>query len=482
MEGIIEPILSPIETATSIFNLGKGIISLAIPGEQPSEKYAVAVGEHFKNRYGGLENLKKTIAEDPAGFLLDASTVLTGGGTLAARSPGMIGAIGKASQRIDPVTVSARAARSISKALPSTISSVGEVVLPHSVSNKLTSALDAIPKLPGKTISTISGDLLTRTGAESVEQAFRSGKAGGEKLTSFLKCLRQHDISSELVEQSRDAVAKLKEAKNIEYTKSWRRLDKDKDVLDFDSIEEAVNESTKIGKFKDKELTKDGALLKKDIQEIVDEWKNSDPELYHTPAGIDALKQKIYNLTDTIPSENRQSRLLVGNVYNAIKDRIKKEAPFYSDMMKDYENASTLIREIEHSLTGKSKTPIDTSIRKLQSIFRNNVSTNYGYRTKLAEKLEDAGADTLRSGLAGQAMSSWMPRGLGSRLAVGGTAGAAATLSPTLAALLPFLSPRLTGEVVSGAGRISRTLEPKKVHLGILGLHQAGLLDSPTDP
>lgn len=104
---IVQPFLSPIETTKALGNLGLGLIQKLIPGEQEAEKYADSVGQFFANRYGGIEELKKTLATDPAGFFLDASTVLTGGGGLAARVPGLTGKIGQAvstvGHAIDPM-------------------------------------------------------------------------------------------------------------------------------------------------------------------------------------------------------------------------------------------------------------------------------------------------------------------------------------------------------------------------------------------
>ena len=86
---IFTAVTDPIGTAKSIGELGLGIIQLAIPGEQASEQQAKAVGQYFANRYGGMENLKKTIATDPVGFLGDASVLLTGGASIAGKVGGL---------------------------------------------------------------------------------------------------------------------------------------------------------------------------------------------------------------------------------------------------------------------------------------------------------------------------------------------------------------------------------------------------------
>jgi len=116
---VVTPILHPIQTAQSIYHLGAGVIQKAIPGEQPDEKYANAVGQALVDRYGSLENVRKTFAEDPVGLMADASAILTGGGGLAARAPGMVGRAGKISARagaaINPATAIGAGAKAVGK-------------------------------------------------------------------------------------------------------------------------------------------------------------------------------------------------------------------------------------------------------------------------------------------------------------------------------------------------------------------------------
>jgi hypothetical protein len=116
---IVQPFLHPVETAKSLGNLGLGIIQKVIPGEQEAEKYADAVGQFFADRYGGEEELKRTLATDPVGFLADVSTVLTGGGALAAKLPGMAGKVGQiagtAGRAIDPLTQAIKAPAALIK-------------------------------------------------------------------------------------------------------------------------------------------------------------------------------------------------------------------------------------------------------------------------------------------------------------------------------------------------------------------------------
>ena len=56
---LITPILNPIQTAKDLKSLGSSIVNLIRPGEQGNEQLAREVGKFFKDRYGGIENIKK---------------------------------------------------------------------------------------------------------------------------------------------------------------------------------------------------------------------------------------------------------------------------------------------------------------------------------------------------------------------------------------------------------------------------------------
>lgn len=89
-EGLIN-VLNPDIKKNTLANIGKLAfgtgeqIGQALFGNKngynsETMQMAGAAGNMYKNRYGGVENVKKTINEDPVGFLLDASTLLTAGG------------------------------------------------------------------------------------------------------------------------------------------------------------------------------------------------------------------------------------------------------------------------------------------------------------------------------------------------------------------------------------------------------------------
>ena len=116
-------VTNPLDTLGSIRNLAQGIVEKAIPetingvdfGETENEQLVNAVGNYLVDRYGGLDEIKTTIMNDPTGFLLDASAILTGGGSLAAKAPGVVGKVASGiqvvGQAVDPLNITASAAK-----------------------------------------------------------------------------------------------------------------------------------------------------------------------------------------------------------------------------------------------------------------------------------------------------------------------------------------------------------------------------------
>lgn len=90
-------VVHPIDTVEGLWNVVAGTAEKLWPGEQSHEKYANAVVDDLRNKYGGIEEFQRQLQTHPMETLLDASTVLTGGAG-AARMAGAKGA--KAAQAI----------------------------------------------------------------------------------------------------------------------------------------------------------------------------------------------------------------------------------------------------------------------------------------------------------------------------------------------------------------------------------------------
>ena len=87
--------------------------------DAPGEKIASGLGDFYKERYGSIESIKKSVYEDPVGVASDLATLLTGAGVVVkgvglaskASTVGKVGsALSKAGTAIDPVADAARLA------------------------------------------------------------------------------------------------------------------------------------------------------------------------------------------------------------------------------------------------------------------------------------------------------------------------------------------------------------------------------------
>lgn len=143
-------VLNPIDTAKNIYNLGSGIVQLAIPEEQGNEKLARAVGQFYADRYGGLDKAWNTLYNDPVGMAADISTVLGGGGALLkgvgslSKASGLTRAgsvLSKAGRTIDPLSVVGKAGGVIGKGkskLAGALASESENLLTRGMGNPQT--------------------------------------------------------------------------------------------------------------------------------------------------------------------------------------------------------------------------------------------------------------------------------------------------------------------------------------------------------
>lgn len=299
-----------------------------------------------------------------------------------------------------------------------------------------------------KTVATNALGMTTGVGAEPIRQAFQAGKNGSQ---AFLDNMTGAADMTDVLAKAKAGVQTMAAKKSAEYSAGMLPVKGDKTVLSFTGIDQAVSDAANMGAFKGQVKNEAASSAVDKMRAAIDEWKGLDPAQYHTAEGLDALKQRLGGILEAIPFEQKTARAAAQKVYNATKAEIEQQAPGYAKVMKDYHQASELITEIERALSLGKKASADTSMRKLQSLMRNNVNTNYGNRLNLAQELEQQGGVSLMPDIAGQALSSWTPRGLAGVNA--GFTGAASMVNPAALALLPMQSPRLVGNLAYGAGR-----------------------------
>jgi hypothetical protein len=440
---VVQPIIHPVETATNLKNLGLGVLEKTgiVPGDE-HEKYADAVGRYFVERYGGFDNAKRALITDPVGVAGDLSTLFTGGGSLAARAPGMIGRAGEA------------------------VATAGRAIDP------IANAGTALAKTVGPVAAEATG-VMTGTGGKPLRVAAEAGLEGGQAAEAFRENMRGVAPMEEAVNDARAAVLQMRKERGDAYRQKMAAVNADNTILDFNKIDQAVTNSQGVktysgrsGTGPQQSLSPKTAGIRQEMTDAIDHWKQLDPAEFHTPEGIDALKQQLGDIRDAT-QYGTPERVAADRIYNAVRQTIVDQVPGYAKVMSAYEKASTLIKEIETTLSTKPGASIDTALRKLQSVLRDNVNTNYGRREQLANFLVNSGAPHLMEKLAGQALNAWVPRGL-ARVAVthsvpaiaAGLAGGAPAAAAAAATVLPTMSPRLMGELAHGVGRAARRAAP----------------------
>lgn len=430
--GVAEAVMSPVKTARSLVDLGAGAIQNALPeslvnaigADKPSQELASNVGQFYKERYGSMPGFKEALATDPAGVAADAASVLTGGSLAAARVPGMsrlAEGLKRSASAVDPLANVARGA-------------------------------SAITRGAGSTAAALLGNT-TGAGSEAIKQAYSAGRSGGSKADEFSNNMRGNVPMTDVLDAAKADLSVMQKMKSAEYNSNMASVRGSKEVIDFSGINKSLADAKAKVMYGSQVKNPQAAEALSSIQKEIGDWNKLDPAQYHTPEGMDALKQKIGGIVESIPFEAKTARMVGGDVYNSIKSEITKQAPEYAKTMKDYVAASDQIKEIERALSLGQKSSVDTAMRKLQSLMRNNVNTNYGNRQALARQLEQMGGKDLMPALAGQALNSPTPRGLQALGATG--TGVAAFFNPSVLPLLAAQSPRLAGEAALAAGRVA---------------------------
>lgn len=443
--GLVEALSSPVQTARGIADVAAGGFYNAMPAvvqrginaievnpeaQQRAIQTANVVGQELVKPYSSTQGFKQTVEEDPFRILSDVSMLAGGAGAglkaanIGAKTAQAGNVLSAASNVLNPVTQAIAATKGVGK------------------------GAEAIGK----------GYLAAKSGVgmEPIEQAIKAGKVGNQ---TFLENMRDKVPSLQVLDDAKSNLAQMNADKMKEYRSGMVNIKNDKTVLDFTGIDNALKNAESMAYYKGKIKDQTAANVLEDMKKKVADWKNSNPADYHTPEGMDALKQTLYESFGKLAKEEKTAYAAGKQVYDSVKSEIGKQAPTYAQVMKGYSESSDLINEIERTLSLGDKASSDTAMRKLQSLMRNNVNTNYGRRISLAQELSNAGGIDLMPALAGQAMNSELPRGF-----QGATNVPTAYMAygaggwPLAVADLFTSSPRVVGETAYKYGQLANAL------------------------
>lgn len=438
------------------------------PGAMATHADAKAAGsayvQNLSDKYfSGLPKLQDTLAYHPAETLMDLSTFTPLAGEAL---PGKLGSVVRATGKaVDPATIA------------------GNVGV----------------RLPAKAIDIAGANTLgfnTGIGARSLRDIGSAGRELGSGLelsdgflpkmgpvadnaTAIVDNMNHGAPIENVVSSAKSALGSARKARSDAYKAGMKEVGQVEEPISLDPIEDAVKSANNVQDFKGVQLDPSTAETKAKIADTVAAWKALDPEHpifkgatealtpenYHTPVGIDALKQLVGDIRDTT-EHGSPSRIAADRVYNAIGTEIRKAAPEYADVMAKYGSASGKLNEASRVFSLGERATGETAARKLLSSTRDSVATNFGGRAKILDQLAEHDS-TLPYAIAGQAAQAVVPRGLvarGGLMAHMATGGAAALLAhpltsiPAIAGMATF-SPRIVGNAVYYGGRAIGTVE-----------------------
>ena len=387
-----------------------------------------AIADFYAERYGSLEGLKKAVANDPASVMADAASVLYGGAGLGSK----VGLPVKATE-----------------ALAKTASYVDPIIGSAKVAGKVAGKVAKIPTTAAKYYAGPA----TGTGIQAIETAVESGRAGGSVGEAFVNAMRGDVPATKILKEAQKGLLNLKIVKNNQYKVNQAALKLNTKILNFKGIESAIDAAQEIVSFKGKVIDKKAANSVAQVRKMVSDWKASDPKQYHTPEGIDALKQEINSVLESLEFKEKKGRFAINGIKNAVTKEIKSQAPSYAKMMEEYSTMAGLVDELERVYKLGNQSTIDSAVRALQSSIKDTTGT----KKALATTLDMGGGTNVVPMAAGSQFNQIAPRGLAA-----GATPVTSILSflggglPLATANALISSPRVVGEAAYKAGQLSR--------------------------
>lgn len=486
IKGLGSVIAHPIKTAENIGNVALGGVEnvLGVGEGTKANQAADAVGQFFKDRYGGLDKIGETAYNDPAGFLLDLSSVISGGASVLGKVGDLakiselknIAKAGEVAGEAEKANLAQRAAEILQKG--------ADTIDPIAQTGK------AIGKLGSKVVSGIgrvgetSLGFTTGVGKTAIRDMYQAGQEGGDVAKAATSAIRGTTQPENIVDNALGAFKNVGKTRSQTYQKNLENISKDTFtsktgqlyVKKFDpelnktlfvptdittkGVKDATTKAFKdIGvpaKGKSLDFSKSPSLDGKNLQKATDlvyKWDDL------TPLGINKLRQEIFGFKKggvNLSSADKKFNLVITKMGNNIQDYAHKAVPQLEKLNTDYARSSADLTRFRKSLSlGENVLP-ETTLAKLTSTLKD--SANGNLRRELLQELEKQGGGNLEASLAGLALKQLYPKGL-ARLEAGGLIGGALVHNPALILGVPVTSPRAVGEFVLALGHGSRKLE-----------------------
>jgi hypothetical protein len=447
LEGFASAVMNPIDTATTIGEIGYGLGSKGVgavgqalgydidpAAKADREMMADALIENYKGRYGGGEEGQfwKSLAEDPMSYAADVASVAS----LGAGSASKLGPISRVATNLDPVqaalNLTGKAATTVGKLPP----------------YALMAAQSAASGVPLKTLNIarevgLSGD-------PAKVDAFMTALKGNPNFTG--------DVAQGLEKAIDDMAEEASNAYMSSQATAFARsqpVDMTTPTAARETLYNMLNPNTV--------LRAPVTYKPSDIQAANDAIFQIDSALTHpsdtgrTIQELDVVKKNIDKLTKQIEDPSLRGRVndLAASLVNSMADT----DPAYGDMMRGWQEYKHQLNNVRKDF-GTSMMSDAARARKVARAF------NSKYGNEMFSKLEGTpSGQNLRYSIAGDAMSDLLGERLNSTIAgLGGPLAAlafGATHPGIAAAAIPGAlasSPKLGAYSQYALGRAERAI------------------------
>lgn len=453
--------MTPQGTTKTTIDLVKDLAAAAGMGDADGKTLS-AVGDALQERYGSLENLKRTLITDPVGFAGDVSLIASGAGaglkvSGLTRAGEVTSAVGT---KLDPLSFIVETARGTAPSLREAIGKRAPAI-PQAGQTiaDVTASLAGFPSgISGETVSTLFQAGKTRPIGAPTTPAYEGAVAGMREPES---------VTRKTVDLATQSVRNLRNLASEQYKVARREFGASAQPINFDDVRQTIQDlrPEDYGTFSRKNMPashKAWETMRDMVEEKAEAIRKNPAEA--DPLSIDLFKKRLYERGSKVGNQfDSDAARIARDAYQGVRQKLVEADPLYEQMMKNYEDAQDELFQLESTFSlGGKQVRTDTANRKLLSIMRDNANTNYGERLSRGMRLAQLDpTGQLMPILAGQQASSVTPRGIGG-IAAGGTYAAGGAfglpLSPGALLALPTMSPRFVGETALGAGRVAATV------------------------
>jgi len=474
-KSILQAVKHPIKTSESLVNLGIGVTEKLIPGKQPHEAYADAVGEQLVESYGSFDNFKTKVETDPVSVFADVASLFMIAG-------GAVTKAGKLS-KVTPKNVEMAKLLGTAHIIPKKVTEVaGKIRAAGESLEPLTFPIKAAKGLT-KTAGTVGGHVLgITTGAEygAVKTAFNLSKEGGVGHALYKEAMRGRVSKPSVLSAAREAMYDLRALRSMNYKDKLNTIKMMRTKLDLKPIHNKLdqlmtefnitrNASGKLD-FSRSALNKSSRPRIRAMLEQVESWGSKPDDA--TPWMVDILAKSL----DDLYVESGNGKVITTALGKEVRKVLENNVDSYASMTREYREFTGVINEINDALSigGKSA---DSAIKKLSGALKDSQE----YRNIMLTKLDTISGGQLKAQIAGLAFRSPLPEG-----ALGRVLGmleimtmVKSGLDPRFFGVLAFSSPRTVGEFLNVLGTGVQVVEKsiRNIPKGApfrQGLHQAG--------